>query len=84
MKASRFFCYDIEFQGKPKYAVHASSGSTFNGSFVGTQDPGKIYAEKGSDVIIHSSDVKLQGPFVAKSLGRICLPDGRQILSSGQ
>lgn len=84
MKASRFFCYDIEFRGRPKYAVHATSGSTFNGSFIGTEDPGTIYAEKGSDAIIHGSEVELKGPFVAKSLGRICLPNGREIVSSGK
>jgi hypothetical protein len=82
MKASRFFCYDIEFVGKPKYAVHASSGSTFNGSFVGQTDPGLLYAEKGSDIIAHRSTVKLKGPFTAKTLGRICLPDGREIHST--
>ena len=39
---------------------------------------------KGSDVIVHGSEVELKGPFVARTLGRICLPGGRQILSKGK
>ena len=81
MKASRFFCYDIEYVGKPKYFVHSTSGSTFSGCFVGTQPVGLLYAEKGSDIIVLKAQSEITGPFVAKTLGRICLPDGREFHS---
>ena len=81
MKASRFFCYYIEYVGKPKYFVHATSESTFSGCFVGTQPVGLLYAEKGSEIVVLKAESKIIGPFTARKLGRICLPDGREIHS---
>jgi hypothetical protein len=72
-KASTLTCNDVELKGKFEYALWASSGSMFVGSFAG--DVGRLEARTGATIHVERVNGRIVGPIDARSGGLVSLPE---------
>ncbi len=81
-KSSTLFCNDVEIRGNVKQDLMAYSDSTLLVGILGDLDG--VRATTGATVIVEKCTGAIGGALRADSLGKVVLPDGREISSSNK